>query len=186
MKTRSLILQNVMLILLFTASVQSISPAFAQGGDDGSVNVSLTNGQGAPLNGVKVGLFLYQLSGSEATPIQMGYCRTGKDGRCQIPIADAPRDQGGFLRGYLEIGDYGRRSLLWPGGVLEMSVWLDQASSGLDIAGEEPYDWQKQGADDALEVTIAPETPKLRVEGILAIAGTIIVWLGIIYWRTKR
>ena len=176
MKTRYHILWSIMLVSFLVTP----APVLAQ--DESGVSVVVADNQGDPLAGVKASLFLYQFKDTEAEVIPSGNCRTDENGRCQISITQkAPRDQGGFLRGYLVVGEYGQRTLLWPGGQLEVNVWLDQAGS-LDVAREsKPYDWQKQD-DNALEITTAPQ---LRAGDVLVLLAIIGGWLGIIFWRTK-
>ena len=145
---------------------------------------TLTDHQGNPLANVNVTLFLYQLGEGKALAVPMESSRTEEEGRCQLLLpADAPRDQSGFFRGYLVIEDYGNRSLLWPGGVLTVNVWLNAAGRGLDIAGHPPYDWQKPDADPvAVEVLSTPRSQVGKVAAVLVIVG---VWLGIVLWRAR-
>ena len=155
----------VLIVLLATALLPSAS-GFAQS-DTNGVHLTLTDHQGNPLANVNVTLFLYQLGEGKALAVPMESSRTEEEGRCQLLLpADAPRDQSGFFRGYLVIEDYGNRSLLWPGGVLTVNVWLNAAGRGLDIAGHPPYDWQKPDADPvAVEVLSTPRSQVWKGRG---------------------
>ena len=125
-----------------------------------------------------VELVLYRFkAGQQIEAISWGSCTTNAAGSCEIRVKNGPRDASGFFRGYLSVDGYGDRSVIWPGGVLEVPIWLDE-SGALDIPGESaPYDGQ--------EAVPSPEIvwkSRLRVADViipmLLIGGMLVyVWL---------
>jgi hypothetical protein len=155
-------------------------PAGAQTEGHG-VNVTVTDSQGTPLENVRVEMFLVQLTGgNQIRLIPSGNCQTDRAGHCFLNAPQKYRGQNGFFRGYLSVGEYGQKSLLWPGGILDVNVWIDEEGQ-LDIPGHEPYAWQDEG-DGGLEVK---EAPRLRPGDVFVLLACVGVWLGIIYWRSK-
>ena len=157
-------------------------PARGQEGDqEDRLRVILGDEQGEPLPDVLVRLRLYPAGLQQDEGIPAGRCRTDQQGRCSILLRgqEDTRDPSGFYRGYLEVGDYGRRSLLWPGGRLDVHVWLDP-SGGLYRATEsEPYEWQSVDPD-AAEADASTRPPLAKIVLVALILGG---WLALVVWK---
>ncbi len=78
----------------------------------------VADGAGNPMHGVQVELVLYDfklISGQ--TLVQKTFsdqCTTDQNGECTIVIGETS----GLLRGRLDLGKYGGRDVIWPGGAL--------------------------------------------------------------------
>ncbi len=97
--------------------------------------VHVQDGAGRPVKGVRVVLYLYDIRGQTAYRVRAGSCRTDASGTCSIPLPDdAPRDPSGMFRGVLQVGDRGRRSLLWPGGPIHVHINIDHIHEGRESA----------------------------------------------------
>ncbi len=141
------------------------------------VRVHLVNAEQNPLSGVVVELELYEYSQDEITIHYIGKCNTDEIGQCLIEIEKPYFDATGFLRGQIIVADYGKRALIWPGGILDVPVWLDEANT-LEVAGEsQPYAGQKAQEID-LRITHAP---RLRLADVIipliVIGGLFIYFL---------
>jgi hypothetical protein len=148
--------------------------------DGGRIAVTLSDRQGSPLAGVKVSLYLYQFGQTPIRAIPAGSCRTGEGGRCQIVVKGDVRDQSGFYRGYLAVGSYGKRPVLWPGGELSMNVWLNEDDM-VDVAGESgPYDWQEGGETPA--VAAGKRFPAAKIAIVLVV---LVIWLLLLWWKGR-
>ena len=66
-------------------------------------------------------------------------CYTDSDGACTLLLEKPNRD--GMQRGTLEIESYGKRDLIWPGGMLELVIPLEQIGFGREAA---PYEFQAE------------------------------------------
>lgn len=84
----------------------------------GRIVLTLTGHSGQPVVEVSVTL-------RDPNEAVLGHCTTDVLGRCEIALPIAPTDASGFIRGILDVGPHGRRSLLWPGGVLTLDLHLD-------------------------------------------------------------
>ena len=171
------------LILVFLFCLVAAIPASAS--NESSVNVTLTDDVGNPLSNVKIRLFLYQSkSDYEVSEILIGDCRTDKNGQCSISFQDAPHDSSGFYRGYLQIGKYGQKNLLWPGGQLDAIVWLDAESKVYSPRESEPYDWQEPDRETMNVHSHSQTQVKLgRLITIIVILGS---WLTFIFMGKKQ
>lgn len=89
------------------------------------IAVTLRDVEGWPVSGVEV-TFAYE-SGRVG-----GSCVTDGAGYCEIALEGAPA---GLIRGHLAVGEAGRRSLIWPGGTVEVPLQL-QADGSLYVATE--------------------------------------------------
>lgn len=95
----------------------------AQGGT--GVRVHLEDAAGAPVAGAEV-RFFYEAGTA------VGGCTTGEDGGCEIFLENPPQ---GLIRGYLEVAGAGKRSLIWPGGWVDVPLRL-KADGSLEVATE--------------------------------------------------
>jgi len=121
------------------------------------VAVTLTDAEGWPVTGVEV-VFAYE-SGQVG-----GSCVTDGAGYCEIVLEDAPA---GLIRGHLVVGEAGRRSLIWPGGMVEVPLQL-RSDGSLYVATESIGGEQSSGAGGTVgemgeteEVSPAQEFPTL-------------------------
>ena len=106
------------------------------------VVIRLTTAQGVPRPGAVVRLALYDVNTWPVVEAWHGSCVTDLQGMCVIEVpAEAPRDPSGFLRGRIEVeGLRGARSVLWPGGILEINLWTLPEKDVLDLPGHPPFD----------------------------------------------
>jgi hypothetical protein len=178
MKYRNSVFDSILVIVL-ALLVLAPRPVLAQRED--VILLQVAGSQGDPLAGVRVELFLYRFEESRIRAIPAGSCRTGEGGRCQIVVKKDVRDQSGFYRGYLAVGSYGKRPVLWPGGELSMNVWLNE-DDVVDVAGESgPYDWQ-EGAETPA-VAAGKRFPAAKVAIVLVVLA---IWLLLLWWKGRR
>ena len=106
------------------------------------VVIHLTTAQGLPRPDAIVRLVLYDVNTWPVVEAWHGSCVTDQQGMCVIEVpAEAPRDPSGFLRGRIEVeGLRGARSVLWPGGILEINLWTLPEKDVLDLPGHPPFD----------------------------------------------
>lgn len=112
------------MVLVVVVLLLAVGVARAQGG--AVIRIRLEDAGGAPVAGVVV-RFFYEAGGAA-----VGGCTTGEDGGCEIAVENPPA---GLIRGYLEVAGAGRRSLIWPGGEVEVPLRLKPDGS-LEIATE--------------------------------------------------
>ncbi len=112
-----------MLVLIFLVTAAQVVSAQVQA----VIRVSLVDAAGAPVSGAEV-RFRYE-SGADG-----GACVTGDDGTCEIAV-ESPPPAGKMIRGYLEVVGAGKRSLIWPGGPVEVPLRL-KADGTVDVATE--------------------------------------------------
>jgi hypothetical protein len=110
-----------MLVLIFLITAARGVSAQAQA----VIRVSLVDAAGAPVSGAEI-RFRYE-SGTDG-----GSCVTGDDGTCEIAVASPPP---AMIRGYLEVVGAGKRSLIWPGGSVDVSLRL-KADGTVEVATE--------------------------------------------------
>ncbi|MGC1378244.1 MAG: hypothetical protein WA821_18580 [Anaerolineales bacterium] len=143
--------------------------------------VVIQGDKGTPVAGENVRLHLYRYDFSASpnhvnvTDLDAGSCMTGADGRCEIWLFPGmSRDASGFYHGALEVRGM-LRSILWPGGTLEVNLNLDHL---------QPVEY---GEDDAA----ATDTLSVQSQSAInwpGILGSIIV-IGLIVffvWRKGR
>jgi hypothetical protein len=112
-----------MLVLIFLITAARGVSAQAQA----VIRVSLVDAAGAPVSGAEI-RFRYE-SGTDG-----GSCVTGDDGTCEIAV-ESPPPAGTMIRGYLEVVGAGKRSLIWPGGSVDVSLRL-KADGTVEVATE--------------------------------------------------
>jgi hypothetical protein len=122
-----------------------------------------------PISGMEITLALYTYEGQEATIWFEDHCQTDSDGRCLFQIENAPPD-GGFLRGTLQIGDFGLRDVTWPGGELKLTVPTDQIGFGREAV---PYEFQKK--DGGVETVQSDRLPLYTLLVAVLLAGLVFV-----------
>ncbi len=132
--------------LLLAAVLAYPQPAAAQ--EPPVVQVRLTDVSGVPMAGVEVQFFYENGQGG-------GSCVTDAGGYCEI----VPPSGGGLIRGYLVVGEAGRRSLIWPGGTIVVDLQI-QADGTLYVpTGVEDFP-QPSGGEGNTEVpTVFPQFP---------------------------
>ena len=115
-------------------------------GNGDAVHIRVVNNASQPVSGVRVALVLYDFRGTTAYEVHVGSCVTDAAGACRIVLPRrAPKDPGGMYRGALVVGDYGRRSVLWPGGELQIVVNVDRMDEGREsapLSGDEGWGLQ--------------------------------------------
>ena len=144
-----------------------------------SVHVMLKDAAGDPLAGVRVTLVLYDISISaeqmEARQIFSGHCRTDQNGECTIQIGET----NGVLRGRLDLGRYGGRDVIWPGGALHAPVLVDLEHSRVKGSEAGPYDFQEKDGG----VPLRHGTPWLVIGVAAAMAGGLVC---LVYLRSRQ
>ena len=149
-------------IVFFLMLVLSALPRTVKAAGEDIVAVSIVDANQAPLADIRVDLLLYEPKANAILEHEAGHCTTDQAGRCQILIANPTWGADGLIRGRLDLGPYGSRSLIWAGGPLEIFLWLD-VNEKLDIPTEsDPYEGQEP--HDGLPVIPAP---KLRAANVL-------------------
>lgn len=144
------------------------------------VRIHMVDAEQKPLSGVAVELELYEYGEDTITIRYIGKCTTDEAGQCLIEIEKPSFDATGFLRGQLIVGEYGKRALIWPGGILDVPVWLDVGNT-LDVAGEsQPYTGRQAQAID-LRIVHAPRLRLVDVIIPLVVIGGLLI-----YFLTKN
>jgi len=144
-----------------------------------SVQVRVADAAGQPLPDVRVRLDLYE-PGSvpermEVWTVFSGHCRTDQNGECTIVIGETH----GLLRGRLDLGSYGGRDVIWPGGALEAPVLVDLENMRVKGTEAGPYDLQEKDGGIAIRQGI----PWGLILVVTLSAGGILVR---VYLRSKR
>jgi hypothetical protein len=121
-----------------------------------------------PISGMEIKLELYTYAGQEANIWFEENCQTDINGACKFEIESAPSD-GGFLRGTLQVGDFGLRDVIWPGGELKLTIPTDQIGIGQEAA---PYEFQQK--DGGVEIIKNDGLPLYRLLLFLLLCG--LVW----------
>lgn len=78
-----------------------------------------------PIKEVRVELITYIVTDTGWQEEKIGTCTTDEEGRCEI-AAKAKAWQDGLVRGYLVVGEYGKRPVIWPGSELQMTIHIEQ------------------------------------------------------------
>jgi hypothetical protein len=173
------VMLNYLILCVLIIGIWIPQSASGQESED-MILLQVAGSQGEPLAGVRVELFLYRFEESRIRAIPAGSCRTGEGGRCQIVVKKDVRDQSSFYRGYLAVGSYGKRPVLWPGGELSMNVWLNE-NGGVDVAGESgPYDWQE--GDETPAVAVGKRFPVAKIAIVLVV---LVIWLLLLWWKGR-
>jgi hypothetical protein len=160
---RTVFVLVILITLLFACPAQTAGETLSIGDASDQIIVTLVDADRNPIEGIRVNLILYDFKDKHIDKHQTGSCTTDTAGRCGIEIDEAPpQDASNMIRGQLDVGKYGTRSLLWPGGTLEVPLWLKNSGDELDVPGEPPYD----GAvpDDGLPVR---EKPRIGLVNVL-------------------
>ena len=137
-----------------------------------SMHVMVADATGNPLQGVRVELVLYDfklISGQ--TQVQKTFsdhCTTDQNGECWILIGGTS----GLLRGRLDLGKYGGRDVIWPGGALNAPVLVDLKNNKVKGMEAGPFDFQKKDGG----VVIQNGTPWLSILLATLIVGVIVFW----------
>jgi hypothetical protein len=136
-----------------------------------SVHVLVADAAGDPMQGVKVELVLYDFKlFSGQTQVQKTFsdrCTTDQNGECTIVIGETS----GLLRGRLDLGKYGGRDVIWPGGALNAPVLVDLENNRVKGTEAEPYDFQEKDGG----VTIRDGIPWFALAAT-AVVGLIVFW----------
>lgn len=103
-------------------------------------------------------------------------CETGFDGTC-ILVGETRPWGDGLVRGYLVVGEYGSRPIIWPGGDLTLEIQIEALA-----IDEDRYDHHAAHQDQA-PVTLAPRQPAC---GLLGMALLIVLWTVAAYRKARR
>jgi hypothetical protein len=142
-----------------------------------SVHIQVMDVNGKGLANVEAALTLYSFSvhGDQlwARPIFSDSCATDKDGKCTIVIGETDT----FLRGRIDLGKYGGRDLIWPGGAIDVPIQID---AGRVQFGTEagPYDFEEDDTG-----VIIHSTPWLAAFFMFLALGGFAAW---IYVKAKQ
>ncbi len=181
MKSRNF--KFLLLIITILVCISNTGIVAAQAED--RVAIFLVDHQENPIPDVTVNLILNRFNtidgqGAAIEAIPSGSCITNENGRCEIIIsADAPKDQSGFLKGALDLGEYGRRSVIWPGGLLEVPLKLNEARKLENDREAGPFDY-----DQPSDVEFIQPQPPVYLVGI-GIAIVLLVLSFYLYRRSK-
>jgi hypothetical protein len=124
--------------------------------------------------GIQITLKTYEYREGEAFLIEDVNCKTDSAGACTL-LLEKPNTPG-MQRGTLQIGDYGTRDVIWPGGMLDLQIPLDQVNFGREAA---PYEYL---SEDGGVVVHAGRFPLYGLVMILILAA-LVAWL---YQRAKE
>jgi hypothetical protein len=140
-----------------------------------SVHVLVADAAGDPMHGVRVELVLYDFnlnSGqTQAQKTFSDHCTTDLNGECTIVIGETR----GLLRGRLDLGKYGGRDVIWPGGALEAPVLIDLDQDRVRGTEAGPYDFQEKDGG----VAIREDIPWFAL--VAAVLAVVLV-----YWAYAR
>jgi hypothetical protein len=133
-----------------------------------SVHILAADAEGNPLPHVRVELVLYEFrpGQTEVREIFSGRCSTDQNGECMIGIGETS----GLLRGRLELGRYGGRDVIWPGGVLTAPVLVDLQNKRVKGTEVGAYDFQEKDGG----ITIQTGTSWLSILAATLIVGLIV------------
>ena len=176
MKTK--IFQILFLAVMFVVCLPGRVMAAGQGPDQ--VAIHLLDPLNNPVSNVTANLVVYQFeaSGQTATAYPSGSCVTDRNGRCQIEVSgSAPKDASGFLRGTLDLGEYGKRSVIWPGGLFEVDLHLNAAGKLESDTEAAPFDYDEPGG-----VKVVQPQPPLYAVGIIL----SMVFIGVALYLHRR
>ena len=141
-----------------------------------SVHVLVIDAEGVRLSDVQVELVLYEYrENSGQTEVQVTFsdrCQTDQSGECTIMIGETS----GLLRGRLDLGKYGGRDVIWPGGVLDAPIQVDLKNNTVKGTEAKPFDFQEEDGG----VRVQSGTPWLVI-----LMSTLIVF-GIVCWAYLR
>ncbi len=136
-----------------------------------SVHIMVADATGNPMHGVQVELVLYDfklISGQ--TQVQKTFtdqCTTDQNGECTIVIGETSE----ILRGRLDLGKYGGRDVIWPGGALNAPVLVDLENNRVKGTEAGPYDFQEKDGG----VMIRDGIPWFALAASV-VAGMIVFW----------
>ena len=128
-----------------------------------------------PIKEVRVELITYIATGTGWQEEEIGTCTTDEEGRCEI-AAKVEVWQDGLVRGYLNVGGYGKRSVIWPGGELQMTIHSEH-----EPAQDHRYDHL------SLNEMLAPQImkPMQPAWGLLLLA-LLMIWITIMIYSKAR
>ena len=128
-----------------------------------------------PMKEVRVELIIYIVTDTGWQEQEIGTCITDEEGRCEI-AAKAKIWPDGLVRGYLVVGEYGKRPVIWPGGELQMTIHLEQG-----LAQDHRYDHLP------LNETLAPEIMKpVRPAWGMLLLALLMIGITIMMYRKAR
>ena len=171
------------LFLLTVLLLCFLAPGRAIAQDQDRIKLTLLSQAGKSISGATATLLIYQFDkhGTTVEVFPSGNCVTDQGGRCEIVVdPNAPRDAAGFLKGALDLGEHGKRSVIWPGGLLEVDIKLNQAGKVQVDTEAGPFD-----NDPPATLTIIQPRPPLYGWGIL-LAGIVLIVTFVLYRRSKR
>ncbi len=131
--------------------------------------------------GVRVQWFEYRKDSANVWTVPGLSCVTNESGHCELRIQVQPWEDG-RMRGYLNLGEYGLRQLLWQGETLEVSISLPAGPP------EDAYDYLAAPSGSS-----APSAPGLRKEPgglergyFLFLAALVLIGSGLFTLRSQR
>jgi len=128
----------------------------------------------APVEGLHLTLTTYTYEEGEAIIREIVECDTNAQGACAL-ILSKP-NQEGMQYSTLQFGDYGTQDITWPGGMLELTIPLENLGFGREAA---PYEFQ---IEDGGVVVRRRGFPLYAV--LMAILLVVIFWL--VYHYSKK
>jgi|GEM_PF-1962643 hypothetical protein len=129
-----------------------------------------------PIAGLPIELVVFHPEQGGWREEPLSRCETSFDGTCILHGETSPWEDG-LVRGYLVVGEYGRRSILWPGGELSLQIQIES------LAVEEgPYDHHSAGQNQA-PVILSPRQPAW---GWLGMALLVASWTAFAYRKARR
>ena len=136
-----------------------------------SVHVLVADAAGNPMQGVRVELVLYDFEfNSGQTQVHKTFsdqCTTDLNGECTIVIGETR----GLLRGRLDLGKYGGRDVIWPGGALNAPVLVDLENNRVKGTEAGPYDFQEKDGG----VAVREGMPWFALAAAV-LAGMLVYW----------
>lgn len=173
-------MKTLLLLTMLILCCFNTGTAAAQ--DQDRIDVLLLDQSGKPVPDVAVTLLIYKFneSGTTVEVFPSGNCATGQDGRCEIVVStDAPKDASGFLKGALDLGEHGKRSVIWPGGLLEVQIKLNPSGKIQTDTEAGPFD-----NDKPADLTIIQPRPQFYLVGIV-LALIVVIVTFVLYRRAK-
>lgn len=163
-----------------TASAGFIPVRVTRGQND-RLEVVIVDEMGQRVEGVPVSLVLYRFDQQgKAYPHPVGECVTDITGRCRFDIPlSAPRDASGFLRGVVRT-PFGNRSVLWPGGELEISLLVVQGE--VRVESDADFDIVPTPPPDLISPPPGRAgTPKPGLWSLL-----VLLFFGLLFWLFRK
>lgn len=130
------------------------------------VQISILPSEDISPAGIQITLKTYEYREGEAFLIERVNCTTNSAGTCTLLLKKPNIAE--MQRGTLQIGDYGARDVIWPGGMLDLQIPLDQVNFGREAA---PYEYLPEDGGLAVHENRFPLYALVMILILIALLG---------------